>query len=87
MQLSTQMKLVTTAAVLASAISFNVNAATSNYSVGFTTVPDVAISQIRALDFGVGLQLTAGGTCSMLNNATVADPGFVGNGDMRIAPG
>jgi hypothetical protein len=87
MQLSKNIKLVVAGIAASCALSTSVQAATASYSVGFTTVPDVSIIQLTAMDFGVGLQLTAGGTCIMKNVATVADVAYVGNGILRLAPG
>lgn len=59
--------------------SVGLNAADATYNVGFTTVPDISIVQIQAMDFGGFLGLTNGAACTMeiedFNNAATKYPG------------
>lgn len=57
-----------TVAVLASALSFSAMAATFTAKVGFTTVPEITISQVTEINFGDTMKLATGATCIMLVN-------------------
>jgi len=78
-------KLLVSCAVIASAASLTVNAASTNYDVGFNTVPDIAITQVTAMDFGSGLGLASGITCAMVatDDGTATD--YVGDVIMGLA--
>lgn len=72
-------------AVATAMSSTSLMAATANYSVGFTTVPDITITQVQAMSFGSFLGLTNGATCTM----TVTDSGtaatYPGDSVLRVA--
>jgi hypothetical protein len=85
MQLSKYIKLTAAITVVSCTLSTTVQAATASYAVGFTTVPDVSIVQLVAMDFGTGLLLSAGATCTMTNGTTEGSADFIGNTAMRLA--
>jgi hypothetical protein len=70
-------------AVTAALSSTSVLAATANYSVGFTTVPDIGITQVQAMNFGSGLSLASGVACAMA--VTNAGNSYPGDQLLRIA--
>jgi len=41
------------------------NAATANFDITVSTLPDVVLSQVQALDYGANMFVTALGTCTM----------------------
>lgn len=79
-------KLLVPAALLAASISMTTSAATANYSVGFTTVPDITIVQIRAMNFGTGLSLANGVACAMeIEDQANAATKYPGDTIMKLA--
>lgn len=70
--------LASSALICTALTTLNTQAALTNYTFGMTTVPDVALVPVTALNFGGKLALTAGTTCSMLVDADLANkPGDV----------
>lgn len=71
-------KTLLAAGVCASLVSLTSNAATGNWTVNFTTVPDVSIAQVAGgiLSFGQDLKLAPSSTCTMAVSA-VAHPGSI----------
>lgn len=41
------------------------NAATANFDISVTTIPDVTLTEVQALSYGTTMFVTAGGTCLM----------------------
>jgi hypothetical protein len=55
------------------------NAATADFDITVTTIPDVTLTEVQALDFGTTMYVTAGGNC-LMNAAT---PGNAVAGQMQ----
>jgi len=86
MQLFKISKLLVPCALMISVISLDASAADStNYSVAFTTVPDITITQNQAMDFGVGLQLTAGINCTLSLTDQGTPATYPGDTAMKMA--
>lgn len=67
-----------------SILSLNTSAKTENYSVGFSTVPDITITQNQAMDFGSGLFLASGSACDM-NVTDHSGTGYAGDVVMGLS--
>ena len=80
-------KTLLAAGVCASLVSLSSNAATGNWTVNFTTVPDVSIAQVAGsvMSFGQDLKLAPASTCSMAVS-TAAHPGSIA-GRLAVATG
>lgn len=63
MRFNTLKKCIVAASFASASVSLN--AADATYNVGFTTVPDITLIQIQAMDFGSFLGLANGSTCTM----------------------
>ncbi len=70
-------------AVAVAAVSMSSYAATNNFAVGFTTVPDITIIQVQPMDFGGGLGLAANAKCVMAASGLAGD--YLGDTLMRLA--
>lgn len=84
MQPKTLNKYLLSLAIASALTTTGVSAATANYSVGFTTVPDIGITEVTAMDFGASLALTSGAICSMaIEDSSTA--GYPGDVTMKLA--
>ena len=83
MQLPNKVKL----SVIIAAISLSTSAiaASTSYDVGFSTVPDIALIQKTAMDFGSGLGLASGSICAMAISDDATAATYVGDGTMGLA--
>lgn len=80
-----RMKHLLLPVAIASALTTtNLTAATASYSVGFTTVPDIGITQVQAMSFGSVLELSSGSTCAMAISDH-AGANYVGDTIMKLA--
>jgi hypothetical protein len=66
--------LLASALIAVSGLSTSTLAADGTFGLNFTTVPDVSIAQVIALNFGDDLQLATGSDCTLAVNATTATP-------------
>lgn len=87
MQLFKMSKLLVPCALVASVISINANAASTTYTVGFDTVPDITLAPTQALDFGSGLGLASGVTCIMALTDDLTAASYPGDVVMKTARG
>lgn len=86
MQLFKISKLLVPCALVASVISLNTFAADStDYSVGFSTVPDITILPVQALDFGTGLSLASGVNCTLALTDQGTPATYPGDTAMKMA--
>lgn len=85
MQPKTLNKYLLALSVAAATASVGVNAATANYAVGFTTVPDIGITQVTAMNFGAYLGLSAGASCTLQVTDTGTAATYPGDVTLRIA--
>jgi hypothetical protein len=86
MQLFKISKLLVPCALVASVISLNAFAADStDYSVGFSTVPNITIVPKQALDFGTGLSLASGVNCTLELTDQGTAASYPGDSAMNMA--
>lgn len=83
MKLKMMKKALIPASIATAAFSGYLNAATENYAVGFSTVPDITITEVTALDFGNGLGLASGSTCVMVGDSTAGT--YIGDPTMNLS--
>lgn len=83
--INTIKKAIVPATFLAVASFSNpISAATENYAVGFSTVPDIGITEVQALDFGSGLGLSASDNCAMQGNDATSTT-YIGDVVMNLS--
>lgn len=70
-------------------LSLNASAATQNFGVGFTTVPDITLTPVTALDLGTGIFLPSGSKCDIgvTSDTVAAGVAYPGDVNMKIARG
>ncbi|NRD71814.1 hypothetical protein HQQ94_00795 [Shewanella sp. VB17] len=86
MQLFKMSKLLVPCTLIMSIISLHASAADStDYSVGFDTVPDITIVENQGLDFGTGLALTAGVNCTLSLTDEGTPATYPGDTAMKMA--
>ncbi len=69
--------------ILALAVSMPASATVENFAVGFTTVPDITLTEVTPMDFGAGLALGSGLACAM--TVTNTGVGFAGDVIAKLA--
>ncbi|MFT5760096.1 MAG: hypothetical protein ACI9LM_004880 [Alteromonadaceae bacterium] len=87
MQPTKLLKLLLPCTIAATIMSTTALAKVEPFSVGFSTVPNIAITPVTAMDFGAGLGLGATASCIMSFNNTPADTDYPGDVVLNIASG
>ncbi len=85
MQLFKISKSLVSCALVSSVISVNTLAADADFDVGFTTVPEITLTQSQQLDFGVGLGLASGVTCIMALTEDTTPASYPGDVALKTA--
>ena len=67
-------------------VSLNVSAASEPFGVGFTTVPDITLLPVAAMDLGTGIFLPTGSVCDLAVSDD-AGTGYAGDTVMKLARG
>ncbi|MCP5080029.1 MAG: hypothetical protein GY951_18535 [Psychromonas sp.] len=80
-------KLLISCALVSSVISVNTLAEDANFDVGFTTVPEITITQTQQMDFGTGLGLASGVTCIMALTGDGTAATYPGDVALKTAKG
>lgn len=87
MQPTKHLKSLLPCAIAAALMSTATLAKIEPFAVGFTTVPDIALTPVTPMDFGAGLGLGATASCIMSFNNTPGDTDYPGDVALNIASG